>query len=147
MWHLLQYPHRLNPCPPQLHDAIRAHRIFSLLSDQGQLRLAESLTLHQLDPSETLDLAGDPTPALQWLVSGELMLLDDQRQPILVLHAGELLTPTAHPGIASAQARTACALARLDARLLETLREESAAMAILLPPSPQPSSAKLRERN
>ncbi len=131
----------------QLRDATQTHRIFGLLSNQGQLRLAETLTLHQLGPGETLDLAGDPTPALHWLVSGELVLLDDQRQPILVLHAGELLTPTAHPGIASAQAQTACELARLDANLLETLREESAALAILLPPSPPSSSAKARERN
>jgi CBS domain-containing protein len=130
-----------------LSDTIQAHRIFGLLSAQGQLRLAETLTLHRLDNGETLDLAGDASPALQWLVSGELMLLDDQRQPILVLHAGELLTPTAHPAIASAQAQTACELARLDAHLLETLREESAALAILLPPSPPASIAKSRERN
>jgi len=132
---------------PPLSDTIQAHRIFGLLSAQGQLRLAETLTLHRLDNGETLDLAGDASPALQWLVSGELMLLDDQRQPILVLHAGELLTPTAHPAIASAQAQTACELARLDAHLLETLREESAALAILLPPSPPASIAKSRERN
>ena len=132
---------------PQWHGAIQAHRIFSLLSDQGQLRLAETLTLHPLDSGETLDLAGNPALALQWLVSGERMLLDDQRQPILVVHTSELLTSTAHPGIASAQAQTACALARLDAHLLETLREESAALAILLLPSPQPSSAQPRERN
>ena len=132
---------------PALSDTIQAHRIFGLLSAQGQMRLAEALTLHRLDAGDTLDLAGDPSPALQWLVSGDLMLLDDQRQPILALHSGELLTPTAHPGIASAQAQTACELARLDASLLETLREESAALAILLPPSPLASSAKPRERN
>ena len=132
---------------PALSDTIQAHRIFGLLSAQGQLRLAESLTLHRLDAGDELDLAGDPSPALQWLVSGDLLLLDDQRQPILALHSGELLTPTAHPGIASAQAQTACELARLDASLLETLREESAALAILLPPSPLASSAKPRERN
>ena len=136
------------PTPtPHLSDTIAAHRIFGLLSAQGQLRLAETLTLHRLGAGEALDLAGDPNPALHWLVSGELMLLDDQRQPILVLSSGELLTPTAHPNIASAQAQTACELARLDANLLETLREESAALAILLPPSPPSSSAKARERN
>jgi len=132
---------------PQLSDTIAAHRIFGLLSAQGQLRLAETLTLNQQSIGDTLDLAGDPNPAVHWLVSGELVLLDDQRQPILVLRAGELLTPTAHPAIASAQAQTACELARLDAHLLETLREESAALAILLPPSPPPSGAKSRERN
>jgi len=132
---------------PALSDTIQAHRIFGLLSAQGQLRLAESLTLHRLDAGDELDIAGDPSPALQWLVSGDLLLLDDQCQPILALHSGELLTPTAHPGIASAQAQTACELARLDASLLETLREESAALAILLPPSPLASSAKPRERN
>ncbi len=136
------------PTPtPHLSDTIAAHRIFGLLSAQGQLRLAETLTLHRLGAGEALDLAGDPNPALHWLVSGELMLLDDQRQPILVLSSGELLTPTAHPNIASAQAQTACELARLDANLVETLREESAALAILLPPSSPPSGAKARERN
>ena len=134
------------PASP-LSDSIEAHRIFGLLSAQGQLRLAEALTLHRLDAGEALDLAGDPTPALQWLVSGELMLLDDQRQPILVLRSGELLTPTAHPGIASAQAQTACELARLDANLVETLREESPALAVLLPLSPTGSNAKPRERH
>ena len=132
---------------PHLSNTIAAHRIFGLLSAQEQLRLAETLTLHRLSAGETLDLVGDPNPALHWLVSGDLVLLDDQRQPILVLHAGELLSPSAHPGIASVQAPTAGELARLDASLVETLREESAAMAILLPSNPPPSSAKARERN
>lgn len=136
------------PTPaPRLSESIQDHRIFSLLCAQGQLRLAETLTLHRLGAGESLDLAGDPNPALHWLVSGELMLLDDQRQPILVLRAGELLAPSAHPGIASAQAQTACELARINGNLLETLREESAALAILLPFSPPPSDAKARERN
>jgi CBS domain-containing protein len=132
---------------PTLSDHIQAHRIFGLLSKQGQQTLAEALTLHRLDAGGTLDLAGDPNPALQWLVSGELILLDDQRQPMLALHAGELLAPTAHPGIASAQAQTPCELARLDASLTGSLREESAAVAILLPGSPPASIAKARERN
>ena len=132
---------------PRLSDSIQVHRVFGLLSAQGQLRLAEALTLHRMEAGDTLDLVGEPNPALQWLVSGELMLLDEQRQPILVLRSGELLAPSAHPGINSAHAHTACNLARLDAHLLETLREESAALAILLPPSPLASSAKPRERN
>jgi CBS domain-containing protein len=136
------------PTPaPRLSESVQAHRVFGLLSAQGQLRLVEMLILHRLGAGESLDLAGDPNPALHWLVSGELMLLDDQRQPILVLRAGELLAPSAHPGIASAQAQTACELARIDGNLLETLREESAALAILLPFSPPPSDAKARERN
>ena len=130
-----------------LSDHIQAHRIFGLLSEQGQQRLAEALTLHRLDAGATLDLAGDPSPALQWLVSGELFLLDDQRQPILALRAGELLAPTAHPGIASARAQTPCELARLDASLADSLREESAALTILLPPAPTVSHGKARERN
>jgi CBS domain-containing protein len=130
-----------------LSDHIQAHRIFGLLSEQGQQRLAEALTLHRLDAGATLDLAGDPSPALQWLVSGELFLLDDQRQPILALRAGELLAPTAHPGIASARAQTPCELARLDASLADSLREESAALTILLPPAPTVSDSKARERN
>ena len=134
------------PNPPLSHT-IAAHRIFGLLCAQEQLRLAETLTLHRLSAGETLDLAGNPNPALHWLVSGDLVLLDDQRQPILMLHAGELLSPSAHPGIASVQALAAGELARLDASLVETLREESAAMAILLPSNPPPSSAKARERN
>ncbi len=134
------------PNPPLSHT-IAAHRIFGLLCAQEQLRLAETLTLHRLSAGETLDLAGNPNPALHWLVSGDLVLLDDQRQPILMLHAGELLSPSAHPGIASVQALAAGELARLDASLVETLREESAAMAILLPSNPPPSSAQARERN
>ena len=132
---------------PHLSNTLAAHRIFGLLPAHEQLSLADTLTLHRLSAGETLDLAGDPNPALHWLVSGDLVLLDDQRQPILVLHAGELLSPSAHPGIASVQAPTAGELARLDASLVETLREESAAMAILLPSNPPPSSAKARERN
>ena len=130
-----------------LSDSIQAHRIFGLLCAQRQQRLAETLTLHRLGAGKTLDFAGDPNPALHWLVSGELMLLDDQRQPILVWRSGELLTPSAHPGIALAQAQTACEFARLDASLVDSLREESAALAILLPPSPPPSGATARERS
>jgi CBS domain-containing protein len=132
---------------PTLNDHIQAHRIFGLLPAQSQQRLAEALTLHRLDAGDTLDLAGDPNPALQWLVSGKLFLMDDQRQPLLALHAGELLAPIAHPGIASAQAQTPCELARLDASLAESLREESAALAILLPLAPAAPLAKTRERN
>jgi CBS domain-containing protein len=132
---------------PTLSETIQAHRTFGLLSAQGQQRLAEALTLHRLDAGGTLDLAGDPNPALQWLVSGELFLLNDQRQPVLALHVGELLAPSAHPEIASAQAKTPCELVRLDASLVDALREESAALAILLPGLPPASVAKARERN
>ncbi len=54
-----------------LSDHIQTHRIFGLLPAQGQRRLAEAITVHRLDAGDTLDLAGDPNPALQWLVSGD----------------------------------------------------------------------------
>ncbi len=133
--------------PPTLSDTIQAHRIFGLLSPLAQQRLAESLTLHRMDAGDTLDFTGDPNPALQWLIAGELLLLDDQRQPILTLQASELLAPTAHPGVASAQAQTACELARLDASLVDSLREESTALAVLLPHNPPGSAVKARERS
>ncbi len=136
------------PTPaPTLSATIQAHRIFGLLSSLERQRLAEALTIHRLDVGDVLDLTDDLSGALHWLVSGELLLLDDQHQPILALRAGELLAPLTHPGIASAQAQTPCLLARLDASLVETLREESVALAILLPPGLPASTAKARERS
>lgn len=136
------------PAPAStLGDAIQAHRVFGLLSSQARQRLAQALTLQRLEAGDTLELGGDPHPALQWLIAGELLLLDEQRQPVLALRAGELLAPSAHPGIASARAQTPCELARLDASLVDSLREESAALAILLPQTPAALDAKARERN
>src|SRR5690606_37198316 len=101
-----------------LGATIQAHRIFGLLSSLERQRLAEALTIHRLDVGDVLDLTDDLSGALHWLVSGELLLMDDQHQPILALRAGESLAPLTHPGIASAQAQTPCLLARLDASLV-----------------------------
>jgi CBS domain-containing protein len=109
--------------------------------------LARSLTLQSVAAGAPLESGDDSLAALHWLVSGELVLLDDQGQTIVTLQAGDFMGTAAQPAVASARGHTDCQLASLDAALLDSLREDSPAVAYLLPVLPANSPGALRDRN
>lgn len=125
---------------PTLTNAIRTHRIWGQLSAPARQRLAESLSLRSVAAGEPLEIGDEHAAALHWLVSGTLALQDEQGQPVVTLQAGDFMGTAGQPAVASARAQTDCQVAGIDAALVEALREDSAAVAFLLP---SPSAAVL----
>jgi CBS domain-containing protein len=129
-----------------LTDAIRSHRIWGQLSAPARQRLAESLSLRSVAAGEPMEI-GDEHAALHWLVSGALALQDEQGQPVVTLQAGDFMGTTGQPAVASARAQTDCQVASIDAALVEALREDSAAVAFLLPSPSAAVPVKPRDRH
>ncbi|WP_291013282.1 putative nucleotidyltransferase substrate binding domain-containing protein [Hydrogenophaga sp.] len=132
---------------PTLIDAIRTHRIWGLLSAPARQRLAESLSLRSVAAGELLETGDEHAAALHWLVSGELALHDEQGQPVVTLQAGDLMGTAGQPAVASARAQTDCQVASLDAALVEALREDTPAVAYLLPSPSATAPGTPRDRN
>ncbi len=135
--------HRLPPSA--LADRLRNHRVWGLLPTGSRQTLAEHMQL--LDTAAGQDVAhgDDLRDALHWIVAGSVGLLGGQEQLLVSLQADEFfgLRLGEELGATRARALTEVQVARLDLATLEALRQESPALAYLLP-SPGPGHAGSR---
>ncbi|WP_439114622.1 putative nucleotidyltransferase substrate binding domain-containing protein [Hydrogenophaga sp.] len=118
-----------------LPDLLRTHRIFGLLPNDTQKKLADTL---QVKPVAAGTPACAPTELqqqLHWLLSGSVSLLDGQQQAVVTMYPGELfgLQADGLAGVEDSLARTDCTLVSMDRAWVETLQAELPALSLLLP--------------
>lgn len=126
------------PAPtPLLAESLQAHRVFGRLSDAGRQTLLDQLTVQDVVAGQEVAHGDGMRGALHWVVSGSVSLLDDQDQALIALEPGEFfgLSLGHELGATRARALTDGHIARLDTADLDALRQDSPALAYLLPAS------------
>jgi len=118
-----------------LAELLRAHRIFGLLSDDTQKKLADTLRVKPVAAGTPACAPSALQQQLHWLVSGSVSLLDGQQQPVITMYPGELfgLQADGLAGVEESQAQTDSALVSMERALVETLQAELPALSLLLP--------------
>lgn len=118
-----------------LLDLLEQHRAFGLLTPDTRQGLARVLHIRSVDDGAEACDTDALHHQLHWLLSGGLNLLDAQSQTVLRIQPGEMfgLLGVDTAGLHRAVAVGVCRLVSLEASVVDALRHEHPAMAVLLP--------------
>jgi CBS domain-containing protein len=123
------------PVAPPLSQLLEQHRVFGLLASATRQDLARSLAVREVPKGQEACSAEALHEQLHWLVSGRIELLDTQGHSVVQVQPGELfgLAPMASADLHQALATEASRVVSLERSVVEALRSEHPAMAVLLP--------------
>lgn len=126
---------------PPLLDWLTQHRVFGLLPAETRQWLARALSVREVPDGGEVCRGADFHAQLLCLLTGSVGLLDTEGRVLLTIHPGEWvgLLPIGvvalHKAVAVGPTRWVC----LERSLVQDLRSEHPAMAVLLPEPPAAS--------
>jgi CBS domain-containing protein len=136
------------PVAPPLSQLLEQHRVFGLLASATRQDLACSLAAREVPQGREACTAEALHEQLHWLVAGRIELLDTQGQAVVQVQPGELfgLAPMASADLHQAVATESSRVVSLERSVVEALRSEHPAMAVLLPEPGRTSTRRLSDQ-
>lgn len=134
---------------PSLDSMLAQHRVFRHLPAHARSMLSRTAALQDISADTRIADADDLPNHLFWVVAGEVALLDDHGELLLLLGPDELfgMGIGGLAGVGAACARGEAVLIRIDATTVRELIQESPGLAFFLGSAGQPPTTVGAERD